>query len=132
MAMGVPYNFTFIDTQLPTARNQRAKMTFDWVDDTNEAVAAGELPDLASDKSNLDDSLKDMTKFQVNISGMVACGMSLLKSLFYKKLGILNMAMEIEAKEKVEALELQEAKLWPGGGRWRVKNQTPLREVMLA
>ncbi|TGO22532.1 hypothetical protein BPAE_0164g00190 [Botrytis paeoniae] len=87
---------------MTNSENKRAKMTFDRVDDTNEAVAAGELPDPAGDKSDLDDSLKDMTKLQVNISGVVDCGMSLLKSVFYKKLAILNMAIKTEAKGKKE------------------------------
>ncbi|TEY81825.1 hypothetical protein BOTCAL_0031g00170 [Botryotinia calthae] len=107
-------------------------MTFNWVDDTNEAVAAGELPDLASDAINLNDPFNDVTDFQLNISEMIACGTSLLKCLFYKKFGIQNMGKEWAAKEKVEELKKQEARLSPDDGKWRVKSQSPLRKVMLA
>ncbi|EMR80611.1 hypothetical protein BcDW1_10771 [Botrytis cinerea BcDW1] len=107
-------------------------MTFNWVDDTNEAVAAGELPDLASDAINLNNSFNDVTDFQVNISGMIDCGISLLKCLFYKKFGIQNMGREMAAKEKVAELEAQAAKSSPDDGKWRVKTQSPLRNVILA
>ncbi|KAF5876187.1 uncharacterized protein Bfra_002589 [Botrytis fragariae] len=117
---------------MANGENQRAKMTFDRVDDTNKAVAAGELPDPVSDEGNLDDSLKDVTNLQINISGIVDSGMSSFESVFHNKLANLKMATETEAKEKVEAFELQGAALWPISRRRRVKKQTPLRQVMLA
>ncbi|KAF7899196.1 uncharacterized protein EAF01_008409 [Botrytis porri] len=117
---------------MTNSENKTAKMAFDWVDDTNEAVAAGELPDLTSDQSDLDDAVKDTTKIQVNIGGVVASGIDRLKKVFYKKLGMLNKAKETESKEMIEAFELQEATLWAGGRRRAVKKPNPLREVMFA
>ncbi|KAF7940221.1 uncharacterized protein EAE98_000348 [Botrytis deweyae] len=120
---------------MTNSENKRAKMTSDRVDDTKEAVDVGKLPDGASNKNNLDDSLKDTTNLQINISGIAGCEMSHFDRVFYKKL---NMAIEKEAKEKVEDSKLREALLWPGGEEWRVKSETPLwvkkqsplREVM--
>ncbi|KAF7884876.1 hypothetical protein EAF00_010694 [Botryotinia globosa] len=108
---------------MTSSENKKAKMTFDRVDDTNEAAAAGKSSDRTSDKSNLDDSLKDTTKLQTDTNGKAGCGTSQSGLTFYKKL---NMAMKEETEEAKEA-KLREALLWPGGEEWRVKSETPLR-----
>ncbi|TGO16104.1 hypothetical protein BTUL_0032g00670 [Botrytis tulipae] len=109
---------------MTSSEKKRAKMTFDRVDNTNEAVAAGKSSDRANDKSNLDDSFKDTTKLQTNISGTADCGTSQSDRTFYKKL---NMAMEEETEEEAKEAKLRQALLWPGGEKWRVKSETPLR-----
>ncbi|THV51554.1 hypothetical protein BGAL_0107g00270 [Botrytis galanthina] len=106
---------------MTNGENKREKMTSDRVDDTNEAAAAGKLPDRASDKSNLEDSLEDTTKLQININGKVDCEMSRFERFFYK------MKTQKETKESAEDARLREALLWPGGEEWRVKSETPLR-----
>ncbi|TGO43314.1 hypothetical protein BHYA_0002g01190 [Botrytis hyacinthi] len=109
------------------SEDKRAKMTFNRVDGINEADAAGELPDRANDKSNLNDSLKNTSKLQTDISGTVDCRMSHFDRMFYKKLESLKMAIEKETKETAKEAKFREALLWPGGEEWRVKSQTPLR-----
>ncbi|TGO69938.1 hypothetical protein BOTNAR_0005g00200 [Botryotinia narcissicola] len=109
---------------MTNSENKRAKMTFDRVNNTNEAATASELSDRASDKSNLDDSLKDTTKLQTNTKGKADCGTSQSDRTFYKKV---NMAMEEETEEEAKEAKLREALLWPGGEEWKVKSETPLR-----
>ncbi|KAF7868442.1 hypothetical protein EAF04_004974 [Stromatinia cepivora] len=112
-------------------------MSFNWADDTDEAIAAGELPEFAGCKTMLFNFLGDITEIQVDVGEMISCGTSLLRCLFYKKWGMQNMGMETAERERIsddemEEKEKEEAMLWPGRGKWRVKRKSPLRMVMFA
>ncbi|KAI9647345.1 hypothetical protein NHQ30_003730 [Ciborinia camelliae] len=119
-------------------KSESREMSFNWADDTDEAIAAGELPDFATDNNILTNVFTELAEIQVDISGMVSCGTSLLRCLFYKKWGMHYMGRETAAREpnndgeiKMEKEKLP-ARLWPGAGKWRVKKRSPLRVVMLA
>ncbi|APA06102.1 predicted protein [Sclerotinia sclerotiorum 1980 UF-70] len=99
-------------------------MSFNWADDTDEAIAAGELPEFAGSYKIPFSILNEIAELRANVGEMIC-----------KKLGMQNPGAEVPGREGItddEVKEKKEAKLWPGRGKWRVKRQSPLRMVMLA
>ncbi|KAG4035517.1 hypothetical protein MFRU_001g02860 [Monilinia fructicola] len=115
-------------------------MSFDWADNTFEAIANGELPDFPTWDFNTNFIL-GMTEAQISISDMMERGTCLFRCLFYKRYGTQSKGMEttagtsnrdIDMENVEEEPEENELRLWPGGGKWRVKKRSPLRVMTLA
>ncbi|KAJ8070892.1 hypothetical protein OCU04_001251 [Sclerotinia nivalis] len=72
-------------------------MSFNWADDTDEAIAAGELPEFAGSNTILFNFLNEVAEIQVNVGEMI-----------YKKSGMQNMGMEVAARERISDNETKE------------------------
>ncbi|ESZ90379.1 hypothetical protein SBOR_9236 [Sclerotinia borealis F-4128] len=111
-------------------------MSFNGVDDTKDAITAGQLADLTLNDNTDTNWFSDMAAFGVRICKMASKNTSLFRCLFYKKWGMLRMGTGTVARglreRRPERVMSQEQKLWPGGGKWIVKKRSPLRAVMMA
>ncbi|CAD6446969.1 afbb97ed-4fb7-49ee-b8ef-5ffcc7f7bb0c [Sclerotinia trifoliorum] len=101
-------------------------MSFNWADDTDDAIAAGELPEFAGSYKVPFSILNEIAELRANVGEMI-----------YKKLGMQNMGKELAARDDItddEAKEKRkkEAKLWPSRGKWRVKRKSPLNIAMFS